>query len=326
MLGGRYVLIPLAVCALLPVAAGGVSAAPQPRVECADNRPEYRADRLPPAVPPNVCDLRGKIIRNDGAAVVVPPVGRFVQAHVDIVDSTNPEAGGQSLLVTTLGDGTVVIEEDGDQAEAGAQTPPGGPAGGGDECRTNYYVDLQFRETGEINWWFRSRTTPAGLDIHSVAVDMTNGYNNWATMRNACGWPDNSSARNRYNGDRDLPTRINSDGVCTAADAVSMVDFGVLPLDKYVAVNCTYGTSDGEADESDIKLSNQYRWFTGLIRAGCGDLLSVEALMTHESGHTYGLGDVSGSDLMTMFHRSFYCSRIHVSLAQGDVTLVERKY
>lgn len=145
-------------------------------------------------------------------------------------------------------------------------------------------------------------------------------------MRNACGWADNSSARHRYNGDRDLPTRINSDGVCTAADAVSMVDFGVLPRDRYLAVNCTYGTSDGEADESDIKLSNQFNWFTGFIPPNCNSRLSVEAVMAHESGHTYGLGDVSGSDLLTMYHRAFFCSRIAVSLAKGDVTLVERKY
>jgi hypothetical protein len=309
----------ISLCILSLLAPASISAAEESSRHCGGHG-AIKAEDLPRRNPRSECDLEGRIIVDHGIGVEVPPPGRFIAM------SGFGAEGSQSLLVTTETDGTVVLDAVGNETEAAGQAP-GGTSGSGNECTTNYYVDRGYRETDEVNWWFRSNTTPSGLSISAVATDLTGGYNNWATMRNACGFSDTTNVRNRYNGDRDHPTRIDADGTCTAADGVNMVDFGVLPMDRFIAANCTYGTSDGQADESDIKFNNQYAWFTGSIPSGCtNNRYSIEAVMTHEAGHTYGLGDVSGSDLITMYNRGIPCSRRAVTLAYGDWNLLDRKY
>lgn len=198
------------------------------------------------------------------------------------------------------------------------------------ECADDPNNDLGFEGNTNFIWHIRTSTIPTEQGIsRAVAIaDLRQGYDNWEESRNICGWSDEIDARNRYGGGRNHPTRIGTGGECKGADGVYMVDFGALPS-HVLGRNCHYGTSDGESNEADIKFNRwDYSWFTGDTPAGCNSRYSIENAVTHEAGHTYGLGDYywQGAKHMTMYGRADPCDRHAVTLGWGDYKLARAKY
>jgi hypothetical protein len=120
---------------------------------------------------------------------------------------------------------------------------------------------------------------------------------------------------------------ISSGGSCQGGDGRSVIQFGDLPSYS-IAMTCVYGIRDGRAAESDIRINNsETRW--ALSKASCtGRELLLEAGMTHEFGHAYGLAHASvyRNPSLTMQPLVRACSKAHSSLGLGDMLGLEKKY
>lgn len=268
-------------------------------------------------VPASICDLKGKVIADQGPRILVPPRGESVYTEWIMPNS------GEELIVSTEEDGSVTIE-----TEVGEQhVIPSEPSGGNTECTNGAYGTGGSKwGTRRLDWYFKSSTAPVGPPFNGVVQDLLNGYNRWQTTYNACGFSDTLNMSNAYQGNTTLSSRIDAAATCTGSDGVSVVDFGNLangtgtvPL----AVNCTYpGSSTRPATDSDIKFERErYRWFSGPIPSYCNNqLYSIENVMVHEVGHSYGLGhNSSSSNYLTMTPGIGVCARYQVSLGKGDI-------
>ena len=193
---------------------------------------------------------------------------------------------------------------------------------------------------GEARWWIRSTTIPTeqGLDRLDVTRDLIAAWDNWQFSDNVCGFADDIRFRHRYSGWLDHPTGTDPDAICGAPDGYNMVDFGVLRdstgLGNLVlAKNCTRRNDNNGQVETDVKFNRwDVDWFVGSVPTGCdpysdGSPHSVENIMTHEVGHTLGLGHVvDGAANLTMYPYARNCSRDQTTLGWGDIKLARELY
>ena len=119
----------------------------------------------------------------------------------------------------------------------------------------------------------------------------------------------NTSGRPRC-GQRDLQNVIG----------FKSLEFGVL------AVTC-FWMSNGRMVEADIQINNNESWALSL--QGCADEAMLEATMTHEAGHVFGLDHVSerrhGRLTMSPYLNGA-CQNSEASLGSGDVLGLQALY
>ena len=170
-----------------------------------------------------------------------------------------------------------------------------------------------------LNWRYRSSSTPAGLITADVLAVIKKSFRNIATSRNDCGLADQVSATHHYLGSTTRQPNVAQAGSCGSPDGVSVVAFA--PLDNYYAgYTCIWWNGANEIYEMDMRLDpDQHWWLPGTI---CNNGLSMEALVTHEAGHAYGLGHVSeanhGRLTMSVFIDGL-CQNQEATLGRGDV-------
>ena len=111
-----------------------------------------------------------------------------------------------------------------------------------------------------------------------------------------------------------------------------MVSFGKLPRTA-LAVACTYYSTDPRYKRvhwSDIKINKtNFNWTTRPEARSCRGKYDLASTVTHERGHTFGLGHVSESShaKLTMSDRSNGpCQSSERSLGRGDVLGLASKY
>jgi hypothetical protein len=79
---------------------------------------------------------------------------------------------------------------------------------------------------------------------------------------------------------------------CLEPDDVNTVGFGA--MNQYLAVNCSwYYIIIDEAYETDVMFNSNDSWTTDPDNSFCLTAYDIEAVMTHERGHTFGVGHVS---------------------------------
>lgn len=274
------------------------------------------------------CDLSGRIIVDDGGpSVKVPEPGETVYA-----EALMPEGGtSQEFQVETAQNGDVLLTHQGleDGSEASHEAPVGNPVD--DACDQSAYTFGSSRWDRAQDWRFKASTSPGYLGVSATTNDIVNGGRRMHEAYNPCGRADNISALGRYLGTTTLPSGIDTDGACLGNNSENIVDFGTLgnfPGGIPLAVACRF-SSNGIVTNADVKFeANTYPWFTGGIQPGCSGRYSVEAVMVHESGHTWGLGHVSESlyPNLTMSTGTAPCDRRPVSLALGDLLGMESNY
>jgi len=98
-------------------------------------------------------------------------------------------------------------------------------------------------------------------------------------------------------------------------------------------VTCNWGIARPGYDDtvaSDIKINKQgVRWTTSPRSGSCRGMWDLEGVMTHERGHTFGLGHVSetGHGNLTMSTTiNGACQMAKRTLGRGDVLGLGGKY
>jgi hypothetical protein len=250
------------------------------------------ADDVPQGTDVIACDLVGSPLDLGPATLEIPPAGEKVELSADGVNGE-----GLSAETATGADGEVSysVHEAGDPAAAtaGAAAAAATPAVNG--CDDDYIgATKSTKLTSKWKFYIGDGGLPAGGTRAQLASALETAGNTWYTENSPCFSADGSSAPDLdYGGSTTTEADISTAANCTARDNTSTIDAGDLPSGT-VAVNCTWSTS------------NSY------------DVLGV---LTHETGHTYGLKDkeAASSRRQTMYYQSFYCSVSPRDLGRSDV-------
>ncbi len=290
---------------------------------------EIPAADLPNRVDLERCPAEEKVIVDNGIGTVMPDPGEGVYVHAMTV------AGGQELTVTRYRDGTVELDQVGDESDE-AQTDPEmvAMASGPSQCDDSEYTPRRVRVNWTLGWYYNKRTTPSELSRKAAVRAIRKGGANITGVHDACGVRDRVPHGLSYKGHTAARAGLDAGGKCTTDDGKNVVSFGWLP-DGALGVTCThFNPKPNErydaVRESDIKLnSRHFNWTTHPGNRSCKGRYDVESTVTHERGHTFGLGEVSESSHgnLTMSERSNGpCQSSERSLGRGDARGLNSKY
>jgi hypothetical protein len=116
-----------------------------------------------------------------------------------------------------------------------------------------------------------------------------------------------------------------------ARDHVSTIDAGDLPLGT-VAETCWWADGNpgvkNDLDEADVEFNTHDYNFTDTGSSDCNYEFDIRSVMTHETGHVFGLGDLPSSThgRLTMYGTSYRCRTLARTLGLGDVHGLWRIY
>lgn len=186
-------------------------------------------------------------------------------------------------------------------------------------CQDRAYRLTGGKWTTALRWSFRARSTPAGLERSAVESVLRRSFGNIVNARNSCGRADRVDARASYLG------RTTLRPSCTDMDGRNVVGFRSLPAD--VLARTCWWTINGRIIEADIQINSTLPWATSL--ATCSRDFMLEAVVTHEVGHAFGLGHVGEAKhgRLTMSTRlDGICNNQEATLGLGDVRGLEALY
>jgi hypothetical protein len=194
-------------------------------------------------------------------------------------------------------------------------------------CRDSAYKFLgpsaAWRQS--LRWSFRASSVPAGLSKTSVLAVIKKSFRNVTTSRNDCGMADQVSATSAYLGTTSRKPGVSGNGTCTGQDGHNVVGFGSMG-GYYSGYTCIWWVG-GEIVEMDMRLDTDTRW--ALTMSGCQGELMMEALVTHEVGHAFGLAHVSerkhGRQTMSVYIDDL-CENQEATLGKGDVLGLQALY
>lgn len=243
--------------------------------------------------------------------IEVPEPDMRVWSEVLLADGTFESVG-----VLTDEDGVLTIDSGEDERLVAANIAP---------CNDDARSLLGFHWESPLEWRFNASTSPINADnVEDALIEGTKGI---TRARNSCGMEDNVAATHVYKGRTSTPTQIRNDGTCKAGDGKSVVGFSDLPK-GVLAVACTYSTAAGVAIESDIRFNKVDHHWTTNPSSGCSNRFDVQSVMTHERGHSFGLGHVGEANhgALTMSTRISPCQKSERTLGRGDVLALRDLY
>lgn len=326
----RAIAISLPALALVPAVAAPVAAhdlgRPADRVVAPELRP-------------------GGLFDDHGLTVRIPDRGGFVWGELKFDDGT-----WQEVAVETDLDGRVFVRSRGDErkavlaqrrlaaAEGTAGVDPSRSAdmsasrtGSDNQCKDDF-KNLYWWRMPRLEWRFNPAGTPGYLldddgSTTSVQAALQRAQDNITGAVNQCGRTDRVAAKGSLIGQTRGRPDVSSNGRCTGGNGKSVIQFGDLPSYS-IAMTCVYGAADHVAAEADIRINNTTtRWATS--KADCtGKELLLEAGITHEFGHAYGLAHASTfrNPYLTMQPLIRACSQGPSTLGLGDMLGLEKKY
>ena len=316
----------------LGVFVGTPAAQLAPRVleACRDGRASIDATDLPRVVEPGECPAKGRVIEDVGVGSVIPEPGEGVYAEALTT------AGAQELEVTRFPDGTIELEHVGDDSgdlpaiEPATEALAAARASG--ECSDDAYTNLSWRVTEELglSYSFNRSSTPREIRADAAQGAISSGGTNITGTRNNCGLEDQVPAEMTYLGDTNSDANISRTN-CESNDGSSVVSFGDL-ADSTLAGTCTWRDNPSrpnEVTESDVKINKaNFNWAANPRARTCRDKHDLQSVMTHEWGHTFGLGHVSeeAHGRLTMSPLIRECQKSERTLGKGDVHGLNDKY
>ena len=172
-------------------------------------------------------------------------------------------------------------------------------------------------------WYFSIGSVPGYLEPADVLVVLKSALDHITGARNDCGLPDHVGAEALYGGTTDeLP--------CATSNEHNVIGFANVPRrlgSDVIAYTCSYSDTSGEVFAADVMLDTDVIW--ALSSKKCrGHQELLEATMTHEIGHIFGLGHVSERrhGELTMSTRISGCDDESATLGLGDILGLEALY
>jgi hypothetical protein len=261
----------------------------------------------------------GDRLVNGAIAVFAPPPGHGVWGEAILEDGRTAVLGAE-----TGPDGSVTVSSWGAPDEIGLLVLPTSPPDCDDDARST----LAFTWTSTFKWYFNARPTPSGLKKRGVETALRNATRNIVRSMNSCDLADQVGATSSYQGRLRRRLQITPDGVCKGSgDGRSVTSFGQLPVGT-LGIACIWYRGDGTATESDVRLNKAQSWAVK-ISDSCIDKWNIEAVTTHERGHTFGLGHVDEAmhGNLTMSPRiNGPCQKSEARLGRGDVLALRSLY
>lgn len=295
--------------ALAPTVLGVTTLARTPAAQTADGvleacEPAKRsidARVLPAAVlDPGRRPVAGRTIEDGGVGSVVPPPGESV--HAEVLTT----AVAEELEIGRHEDGTIELGFVGEDVEA-SEDPA--KANGPGECSGPEYTDGQRRvpEDSPLRYEVNKASTSSELRPGEAADAIRRAGTRVANTKSNCRMGDRVPASLVYEGK--MAQGANIDGFNGANGGIVRSGY-----DDTVA--------------SDIKINKgDFRWTTS--PRSCRGRYDLEGVMTHERGHTFGLGHVpeAGHGNLTMSTTiNGACQLSERTLGRGDVRGLGQKY
>lgn len=248
--------------------------------------------------------------------------------------------GAQELQVEHRRDGIVELGHVGDDSTDVIAGPSGG--GGTNPCDDYSNNQHVWKMENELYWKANTPSFPGYLDVDRAIAALRGGGNNVMFGHNDCGVPDRAPNQFlTYTGTTANGGDISAEtGKCDGfPDFSSTVGFGDLPrLDsggRRLAYACQYyepfDVGRNDVYESDIRFNkgDSVEWTTrGGDDVRCSDgnpdnnPWGMEAVMTHERGHTFGIAhvDEQSSPKLTMSpYLEGPCQTSESTLGRGDL-------
>jgi hypothetical protein len=251
----------------------------------------------------------GDWLQHREVSVLIPAAGEGVYVEALLVDGRSVE-----LQVETATDGRVALVQH-PELEASSEPDTHSALAA---CNEGAYNLLGYKWRNVYHWRFNSGSTPAELTVAEAEEAIRQSTQNITSGFNDCGLTDAIAASHSYEGRTERGADITSAGGCAARDGVNVTGFGDLPRGT-LGVTCTWSSGDGSAVESDARINKaDYLWTTHAESPSCSGRFGLEAVMTHERGHTFGLGHVN-SNTLTMGPSISACDGSAATLGLGDV-------
>jgi hypothetical protein len=187
-------------------------------------------------------------------------------------------------------------------------------------CADNASNTFGAKQPSTYRWSFKASSTPTYLTKAGVATVLQRSFTNVTTEHNDCGRADTVNAAHSYQG---TTSRAPS---CTSRDGFNVVGFGRLDP-GVLAVTC-YWIRGTKIVEADMKITTREHWALSL--ATCrGDSPMLEATITHEAGHVFGLdhvGEKRHGRLTMSPYLDGPCENNEATLGLGDMLGLESMY
>lgn len=187
-------------------------------------------------------------------------------------------------------------------------------------CEDTKYNLIGAKQASTYQWSFKASSTPSGLSKSGALTVILRSFNNITTERNNCGRSDSVSATSKYLG----TTTRGPD--CLSPDGHNVVGFGRLDA-GVLAVTC-FWMNNGKIVEADVKINNREAWALSLARCS-GDSPMLEATLTHEAGHVFGMahvGEARHGRLTMSTYIDGPCENHEATLGLGDMLGLEHLY
>ncbi|MBA3817961.1 MAG: matrixin family metalloprotease [Deltaproteobacteria bacterium] len=258
----------------------------------------------------------GDLVDRGFVAAVAPLAGEEVFAEALLED-------GSTLTLHLKTDDAGNVREISEYEEHEDPAPVDAIYAAAPGCGTTSHSLTGFRWNTTYDWYFNAASTPSYLGTEYVIGALRRAGNNIIGSDNTCGLGDQVGFTAQYQGIRDVAANVSATGGCTEADGLNVTGFGDLRA-GILAVTCTWSAA-GIARESDARINKaDYLWYAELW-SGCTRSYGIEAVMTHERGHTAGLGHSTGTG-QTMFPSLGPCSDSAATLGSGDIAGLRRIY
>jgi hypothetical protein len=186
-------------------------------------------------------------------------------------------------------------------------------------CDDSGYRFLGGKWHRPYEWSFNPSAAPSALDRSAVEAVLVRSFTNITGARNNCGRADRISATAVYLGR--TKRRVN----CNAPDGHNVVGFGRLPF-GVLALTC-YWIKRGRMVEADIRINRYEPW--ALSTQHCRYKPMLEATITHEAGHVFGLqhiGERRHGRLTMSPYLDGPCENAEATLGLGDMLGLEALY